>query len=260
MSNVKMLVPLLGFLLFLDLQVFAVKVKGSAVDMPFRFETYNWTRDYGSPKQTANGTTAKQNWIMVMHRAMNDNNPHNPWYRYHNLTLHPNHTSWELYQRGFKSDMSPDMKSDFVWLGLEAMHDLTLYGSWQVLFGYKTNSSIRTNSTNKPRVSYVIYNNFKIDDEADKYTLHVGSKVKAGGRFKSRGYLSQPLENGTPFCVPDMKCQNENATKTVERFQTGWWFSAKGSSLCITCPNGFMTGKVRDRDFTETFMGMRRVA
>jgi len=125
---------------------------------------------------------------------------------------------WNSYKAGFGTC---GLQSDFYWMGLEKIHELTSTGKWQLL--------MISNRVHHPNLEYVVYNDFKVDDEAFQYTLHVGSRVQYS-------YWKFVLNNGHPFSTIDRDnaVTNSGYANCANISKGGWWFY-RCYKTCFNC-------------------------
>nr|QDC23079.1 tachylectin 5A-like isoform 2 [Cupiennius salei] len=110
---------------------------------------------------------------------------------------------WAAYKAGFGDPMK-----DF-WLGNDNIFALT---------NQRANSVKFILSDWEANTTYAVYDEFWIDDEINKYTLHVkGYRGTAGDSFVGH--------NGAPFSTKD-KDNDRYDKNCAELFKGGWWYTA----------------------------------
>jgi len=187
---------------------------------------------------------------------------------------------WNDFKDGFRSE---DL--DY-WMGLERMHQLTSTGKWELILRVRyhvaTNVPVnkwRQYDSMNPKFAYVIYGDFKIENEKNNYTLRIGERKE---HKDAPSHFLEP-SNGQPFATKD----NPGIFRTCFDFGRGWWFSKiQGFSdkfpshklptfihlqcycICMTCDliaadqtreiNEGLTNGDRDQPI-HTMMAMRRI-
>ncbi|XP_059170290.1 angiopoietin-related protein 1-like isoform X2 [Physella acuta] len=115
---------------------------------------------------------------------------------------------WSDYRDGFGT-----LDGDF-WQGLERLHKLTRNGKWD----------LRVDMKFRGKNYYGHYRSFKIDSEAQFYTLHVGVLTgNVGNALRNH--------NGRRFYTYD----KPTSTYCSKNYSGGWWFN--------NCFHAYLTGE-----------------
>eukprot|EP00111_Clytia_hemisphaerica_P010621 TCONS_00031044-protein len=128
-----------------------------------------------------------------------------------------NHT-WNSYKLGFG-----DFSTNF-WFGNDRIHNLTThYGeSSEILFDLTKHDGTKV---------YTAYKDFNIDDESNKYQLHVGSvfdpQIPGGGAVPPGENKGFDHQNGQYFSTLDMDNDSSGSRHCSEEHKgSGWWFAS----------------------------------
>ncbi|XP_065901624.1 fibrinogen-like protein A [Dysidea avara] len=135
-------------------------------------------------------TTADGGWIVIQRNSKD--------------SLVSFNRNWREYENGFG-----DLCGDF-WYGLEAIHDFTKYGQWEMRVDFKKEDG---------SLSYIHYNQFKVGSASEEYKLTVGGYIGGGGDYFSG--IAPP--NGRMFSTLD----NDNdlwGRNCADVYGGGWWF------------------------------------
>ena len=117
--------------------------------------------------------------------------------------------NWKKYKNGFGS-----LQTD-LWLGLEAMHQITTKQPHKARF-----HMIADNGT-----AYMAeYSSFKVDDEATNYRLSVSGHSGNASDDISTGYgRSKRINNGQPFSTRDRDNDGYRDGNCAQLYHTPWW-------------------------------------
>jgi len=188
--------------------------------------------------------TEQDDWILLQHRIfVNDTDEFQEY-------------GWEQYKNGF-GDANGTVNGTAYWMGLEKMHQMTLTGTWQLLFIVK--GKIKKGHSNWA-FSYVIFDNFKIENELLRYELQIGSIWKKSGLFSSESNYKFEYNNGQGFSTKD-RDNDGNSRHCAKLCKAGWWFNAcTYFSPNMDRRNVLKKLKAKSRvDVTETQMAMKKV-
>jgi len=190
-------------------------------DEPFNFRAWNEKRA---------GISKSDDWIILQQRKFLDGD-----------TDQFQVNTWENYKNGFGA-----LNETAYWMGLEKMHQMTSSGTWQLSIVVKSNFDGFT-------YNYLIYDDFKIENEMLGYNLHIGSERQTYGLFEVDN-IHLTYSNGCPFSTKD----RDNDRKDIQcarNYGGGWWFKSC-HQICLNCKKQPVGGS---EVVTETHMGMRRV-
>ncbi|CAL1265616.1 unnamed protein product [Larinioides sclopetarius] len=110
---------------------------------------------------------------------------------------------WQQYKQGFGS-----LDKDF-WLGNDAIFALTNQGAYNVRFEMQNANGVR---------AYANYDSFWLDDEENKYKLHIsGYSGNAGD--------SMYYHNENFFSTPDRDNDRSSRYNCAKDRSSGWWFN-----------------------------------
>ena len=128
----------------------------------------------------------------------------------------PFNRTWNSYKLGFG-----DFSTNF-WFGNDRIHNLTTQYNVEneVLFDLTKHDGTKI---------YTAYKDFHIDDESDKYKLHVGSvfdpEIPGGGKVPTDSNKGLDYQNGQFFSTLDMDNDYSNSRHCSEEHKgSGWWF------------------------------------
>ncbi|CAJ1053858.1 fibrinogen-like protein 1 [Xyrichtys novacula] len=137
--------------------------------------------------------------------------------------------AWVEYKHGFGDLFSPN--GEF-WLGNDALHRLTSQGNYDLRIDLEDFEGNQR---------FAEYKNFKVDDEKDKYQLHLGEFTgNAGDAFSDisgtpspEQQWSNPDSNGSnviKFSTFDHMSdaagdEEDEDAKCIRHSKSGWWFS-----------------------------------
>ncbi|XP_040180452.1 ficolin-2-like isoform X1 [Rana temporaria] len=114
---------------------------------------------------------------------------------------------WSTYERGFGSQLGE------FWLGNVNLHRLTSFGKYELRFDLEDFEGNHT---------YATYSNFRVEGEADQYTLRFDSYVKGTAGD------SLATQKNQAFSTKD---QNNDKSSRLEQscaeyYKGGWWYEA----------------------------------
>lgn len=151
---------------------------------------------------------------------------------------------WDEYKRGFGT-----LETDF-WLGNDNIHELTSQGTWELYVELKYDGETK----------YEIYQNFSIQNEDNKYELHVGSYSGTAGDSLSR-------HSGHPFTTKDKDNDSASTRNCATTFEGAWWYinchdsNLNARWMSTTAHHGLMWRSLTDSDSaTYSEMKIRKVA
>merc|ERR1712221_54561 len=137
-------------------------VDGAAIQEEEQFHIHAWNKNRAADSE-------QDDWILLQHRTLvND-------------TDEFQENGWEQYKNGF-GDANGTANGTVYWMGLEKMHQMTSNGTWQLLLIVRAHGKTEPG---KYTFNYLIYDDFKIESEMLQYELHIGSRLKTYGAFKS---------------------------------------------------------------------------
>ncbi|GFQ68912.1 techylectin-5A [Trichonephila clavata] len=131
--------------------------------------------------------------------------------------------NWESYKDGFGT-----LNEEF-WLGNNNIHALTNQGHYTVRFDLQ--------QKNKGR-AYALYDKFWIDNEDQKYKLHISGYSGDAGD-------SMAYHNGMFFSTKDRDNDRSDAYHCAKDRSSGWWFNY--------CMESNLNGLYRDGAYTAAF-------
>lgn len=149
-------------------------------------------------------------------------------------------SNWQAYKRGFGVY---GWESSAYWRGLESIHNITSSGRWQVLLEWQYGDED----------AYVIYDDFKVDSESNRYKLHVGELVS----MKNLHNPGLKFQDGMYFTT------NDNINSPINC--AGGWWQKNCCYLCLNqnekagCQDHFAGGSCRPGKFKESLMALRNV-
>ncbi|KAM9363257.1 fibrinogen-like protein 1 [Symphorus nematophorus] len=125
--------------------------------------------------------------------------------------------AWVEYKHGFGDLYSPD--GEF-WLGNEPLHFLTSQGNYDLRIDMEDFEGNQR---------YAEYKNFRVDDEKDRYQLHLGEYTGNAGNALADGPPSGQKWTGVKFSTfdhpNDAAAENDDDAKCIRLSKSGWWFS-----------------------------------
>merc|ERR1712168_550744 len=211
-------------------------VDGAAIqeEEPFHIRAWNENRAADSEQD---------DWILLQHRI------------FVNDTDEFQENGWEQYKNGF-GDANGTANGTAYWMGLEKMHQMTLTGTWQLLFIVKG----KTENYYYEAFSYVIFDDFKIERELLHYELQIGSIRKKYGLFESVSDAKFTYNNGFGFNTKD-RDYDSGTRHCAKMWKAGWWFrDCTYFSLNMDRRNVLKELEAKSRvDVTETQMAMKKV-
>ncbi|XP_059139215.1 angiopoietin-related protein 2-like isoform X2 [Physella acuta] len=140
-------------------------------------------------------------WILMLRRCVGDVNFARPW---------------SDYRDGFGT-----LDGDF-WQGLEQVHQLTRNGKWELRVDMKFGG----------KNYYANYKSFKLDSEAQFYTLHVG-------QFSGNVGDDLHYHNGMKFYTTD----RPTTTYCTKDYSGGWWYNL--------CYRTYLTGEWGSKEWAK---------
>ena len=118
--------------------------------------------------------------------------------------------NWEEYKNGFGN-----LTWEF-WLGNEKIHCLTFA---------TCHAKLRIDmGDNMGRKAHAIYDYFAVENEGDKYKLHLGNYTGTTGDGM-RACVSTFNNDGMPFSTPDRDNDNYIPGNCAQYSRAGWWYN-----------------------------------
>jgi ficolin len=154
-------------------------------------------------------------------------------------------TNWDQYKDGFGYPGA-------YWLGLEEIHQLTKLGNWEVLLMGK-----HTSGTYSGKWGKLVYDNFKIGDEASGYKLTFGARLKKENSGEDSYHLFEYHQN-MKFSTKDKDNDSHssyNCAANSGQGGGGWWYN----HCRIVALNNHDGRWFPDGASSQTLMAMRRM-
>jgi len=151
---------------------------------------------------------------------------------------------WAQYKNGFGNP-------DAYWLGLEKIYELTRNGNWQLLLKAKHTAGSYAGSWGK-----LVYDNFKIGNEASGYKLSFGTRLQKvnSGADNSLNFLD--YHRDMMFTTKDKDNDIYSGKNCASIFGGGWWYMQCGV-IALNDNTGLWQ---YDGASSQTLMAMRRTS
>ena len=147
----------------------------------------------------------KHTWLKIQRRGMGT--------RYTEGMFGNGKSLWTDFKNGFGTP-----SSDEFWLGLDAVHNLTRTGRWELMFKAKWQTG---------KWAFAIYSDFMVDDEISEYKIHFGRK-RSSHEFGSDDPFKN--HNGAIFRTSDRNAQGCTSNGA-------WWHFGADSTCYHACFN-----------------------